>query len=129
MLLVTSTLTVHVLGPAAAFTPVPPIAKVPVPAVAVMVGAPPQLLTTLGVAGRSTFAGSASLKVRLARAGDPAGFVIVNASVAACPTPIVVGANSLLSVGRPSRVTLFPYTPLFPSAVAPILAAVLLYGP
>src|SRR5438128_892181 len=129
MLLVTSTLTVHVLGPAAAFTPVPPIAKVPVPAVAVMVGAPPQLLTTLGVAAMSTFAGSASLKVRLARAGDPAGFVIVNASVAACPTPIVVGANALVSAGRLCTVMPLEVTLLVTRAVAPILAAVLLYGP
>src|SRR5207244_11879213 len=95
--------------------------KVPVPAVAVIVGVPPQLLTTLGVAAISTLAGSASLKVRPVLAGAPAGLVIVKVSVLVCPTPIVAGANALVSAGtactvRPELVTL-----LVMPAVAPTL--------
>src|SRR5260221_3794344 len=91
-LAVTSTLTVQVLAQRAAFTPVPPIVKVPVPAVAVMVGAPPQAFTTFGTVAITTPAGSASLKVSAERAGDPAGLVTVNVSVDVWPTPTVAGA-------------------------------------
>src|SRR5450432_2382060 len=103
--------------------------KVPVPAVAVMVGAPPQLFTTFGTAAITTPAGIASLKVSAVRAGDPAGLVTVKVSVLVCPTPIVAGTNALVSAGwlctvRPLEVTL-----LVMRAVALILATVLLYGP
>src|SRR5258708_5135098 len=103
--------------------------KVLVPAVAVMVGAPPQLFTTFGTAAITRLAGSESLKVSPVRAGEPAGFVIVNVTVEVWPTPISVGANALVRAGtdctvRPELVTL-----LVILAVAPMLALVLLYGP
>src|SRR5438128_6543763 len=120
---VTSTVTVQVLDPAAAFTPVPPMVKVPVPAAAVMVGAPPQLLTTLGVAAMSTLAGSASLKVRLVRAGAAAGLVIVKVSVDTCPTPIVAGANALVSAGRLCTVRQLFVTAFVILAIEPMFAA------
>src|SRR5438034_3984560 len=129
MLLVTSTLTVQMLGPAAAFTPVPPMVKVPVPAVAVTVGAPPQLFTTFGVPAITTLAGSVSVKVRLVLAGDPAGLVMVKVSVLVCPTPTVVGAKALVSAGRGCTVRPELVTLLVTRAVALMLALVLLYGP
>src|SRR5476649_2912472 len=98
-LLSTSTLTVQVLAPTAAFTPLPPMVKVPVPATAVMVGAPPQLFTTFGTAAITTPPGSASLKVSAVRAGEPTGLVTVNVRVEVCPTPMVAGANTLVSDG------------------------------
>src|SRR5258708_10431318 len=101
MLLVTSTLTVQVLAPTAALTPLPPMVKVPVPAVAVMVGAPPQLFTTFGTAAITRLAGSESLKVRPVRAEEPAGLVMGKLSVEVCPPPMVAGAKALLSAGRP----------------------------
>src|SRR5712671_169146 len=126
--LVTSTLTVQVLAPTAAFTPLPPMVKVPVPAVAVIVGAPPQLFTTLGTAASTTPAGSVSVNVRPERTGEPAGLVTVKVSVDVRPTPIVAGAKALVSAGwfwtvSPELVTL-----LVMRAVAPMFAAVLLYG-
>src|SRR5882672_11058692 len=128
MLLVTSTLTEHTLGPAAEFTPAPPTVKVPAPAAAVMVGAPPQLLTTFGVAAITRLAGNASLNVTPLRTGDPAALVMVKVSVLTCPMPMVVGAKALVSVGVwtviPELVTL-----LVIRAVALMLALVLLYGP
>src|SRR5438034_5941830 len=120
---------VQVEAPTAAFTPVPPMVKVPVPAVAVMVGAPPQLFTTFGVPAMTRLAGKVSVKVRLVRAGAPAGLVMVKVSVEVCPTPTVVGAKALVSAGiactvRPEVVTL-----LATFWVALMLALVLLYGP
>src|SRR5438552_3276099 len=103
--------------------------KVPVPAVAVTVGAPPQLLTTFGVAAISTLAGSASLKVSPVLAGAPAGLVTVKVSVLACPTPTVEGAKALVSAGTACTVSPLEVTLFVTRAVAPILAAVLLYGP
>src|SRR5476649_2459010 len=97
--LVTSTVTVHAEAPTAAFTPVPPMVKVAVPATAVTVGAPPQLFTTFGTAAITTPAGSASLKVSAVRAGEPAGLVTVKVRVEVCPTPMVAGANTLVSDG------------------------------
>src|SRR5476649_596429 len=97
--LVTSTDTVQLEAPAAALTPLPPMVKVPVPAVAVMAGAPPQLFTTFGTAAITTPAGNASLKVSDVRAGDPAGFATVKVRVEVCPTPMVEGANALVSAG------------------------------
>src|SRR5258708_5689338 len=129
MPLVTSTETVQVDAPAAAFTPLPPMAKALVPAVAVMVGAPPQPFTTLGTAAITRFAGSASLKVSAERAGDPAGLVTVKASVEVCPTPTRVGAKALESAGWFCTVSPELVTLLVTRAVAPMLAAVLLYGP
>src|SRR5438552_8117731 len=123
MLLVTSTLTVQVDAPTAALTPLPPIVKVPVPAVAVIVGAPPQLFTTFGVPAMSTLAGSASLKVRPVRAGEPAGLVMVKVSVAVCPTPIVAGANALASAGSGWTERQLLVAPFVTRAVAPMLAA------
>src|SRR5450432_2837156 len=127
--LVTSTDTVQLEAPAAAFTPPPPMVKVPVPAVAVMVGAPPQLFTTFGTAAITTPPGSASLKVRLVRAGEAAGLVTVNVSVLVCPTPIVVGANALVSAGTGCTVSDEAVTLLVTRAVAPMLAALFVYGP
>src|SRR5438094_749199 len=60
--------------------------KVPVPAVAVTVGAPPQPFTTFGVAAITRLAGSVSVKVRPVRAGDPAGHVVVISGAAATST-------------------------------------------
>src|SRR5450631_4889510 len=91
-LLVTSTLTVQLLGPTAEFTPVPPTVKVPAPATAVMVGAAPQLFTAFGTAAITSPAGSVSVKVRPVRAGAPPGFAIVKVSVPTWPTPRVAGA-------------------------------------
>src|SRR5476649_1273069 len=121
--LVTSTLTVQVLAPTAAFTPLPPMVNVAAPATAVMVGAPPQLFTTFGVAAITTPPGSASLKVRLVRAGDPAGLVTVKVSVLAWPTPTVVGANALVSAGTGCTVSDEAVTLLVTRAVPPMLAA------
>src|SRR5207247_6118430 len=89
----------------------------------------PQLLTTLGTVAISTLAGSASLKVRLVRAGAPAGLVMVKVSVLACPTPTVDGAKALVSAGTACTVSPLEVTLLVMRAVAPMLAAVLLYGP
>ncbi len=128
-MLVTSTLTVHVEAPTAAFTPEPPIVKVPVPAVAVMVGAPPHEFTTLGTAAMTTPPGRLSVKVSPARAGEPAGLVTVKVSVEVRPTPTVVGAKALVSAGRLCTVRPDEVTLLVILAVPPMLAAVLLYGP
>src|SRR5450631_1964815 len=103
--------------------------NVAVPAVAVTVGAPPQLLTTFGTAAITTPAGSASLKVRLARAGEPAGFVTVKVSVEVWPTPTVVGANALVSAGTGCTVSDEAVTLLVTRAVPPMLAALFVYGP
>ncbi len=129
MLEVTSTVTVQVLAPIAALTPVPPMVKVPVPAVAVTVGAPPQPFTTFGVAAITRLAGKVSLKVRLVRAGEPAGLVMVKVSVEVCPTPTVVGAKALVSAGTLCTVSPELVTLLVSRAVPPMLALVLLYGP
>src|SRR5438876_7139959 len=103
--------------------------RVPVPAVAVIVGVPPQLLTTLGTAAMSTLAGSASLKVRPVRAGEAAGLVIVNVSVEVCPTPIAAGLKPLVSAGTGCTVNPDTVTLLVMRTVAPMFAAALLYGP
>src|SRR5258708_37362440 len=100
--------------------------KVAVPAVAVTVGAPPQLLTTCGAAAMTTPAGSASLKVRLVRAGEPTGFVTVKVRVDVCPTPTVAGANALVSAGTGCTVSDEAVTLLVTRAVAPMLAALFL---
>src|SRR5258708_309778 len=103
--------------------------KVPVPATAVMVGAPPQLFTHFGAAAITTPAGSVSLKVSPVLAGDPAGFVIVKVSVLVCPTPTLVGAKALVSAGRLCTASPELVTLLVILAVALMLAFVLLYGP
>src|SRR5690242_645628 len=103
--------------------------KVPVPAVAVIVGVPPHEFTTLGTAAIARPAGSASLKVRPVRAGEPAGFVRVNVSVEARPTPAVAGENALVSAGRLCTVRPLEVTAFVMRAVPLMLAAVLLYGP
>src|SRR5512140_2576384 len=97
-----------------------------VPAEAVRVGVPPQLLTTFGVAATTTLPGSVSLKVSPVRAGEPAGLVMVKVSVLDWPTPIVEAENALVSDGtgctvRPDEVTL-----LVMRTVPPMLAEVLL---
>src|SRR5476649_1213595 len=97
--------------------------KVAAPATAVMVGAPPQLFTTFGTAAITTPAGSASLKVRLVRAGDPTGFVTVKVRVEVWPTPTVVGANALVSAGTGCTESDEAVTLLVTRAVAPMLAA------
>src|SRR5450631_4325158 len=129
VLLTTSTLTVQVLAPAAALTPVPATVKVPAPATAVMVGAPPQLFTTFGVGAITRLAGSASVNVRLVRAMAPAGLAMVKVSVLGWPMPTVAGANALVSVGSARTVSPDAVTELVTFCVAPMLAAVLLYGP
>src|SRR5258706_393637 len=111
MLLVTSTLTVQVLGPAAEFTPVPPTVKVPAPAAAVMVGAPPQLLTTFGVAAITRLAGNASLNVTPLRTGDPAAWVGVKVGAGVRPWVGVVGEKVLLGEAW-TRVGCWLVTPL-----------------
>src|SRR6185312_7450445 len=126
---VTFTLTVHVEAPAAAFTPVPPITKLPAPAVAVIVGDPPQLFTTFGVGAIARPACRLSEKVRPLRAGAPAGFVIVKVSVATWPTPMVVAENALVSAGTACTVSPLAVTALVILAVPVMLRLVLLYGP
>jgi hypothetical protein len=93
--------TVHVEGPAAAFTPVPPTTIDPAPAVAVMVGDPPQLLTTFGVAAITMPVGKVSVKVRPLAAPTDAGLVMVKVKVEGDPTPMVVGLKAFVNVGRP----------------------------
>ncbi len=123
VVLVTSTLTVQVVGPAAAFTPLPPMAKVLPPATAVMVGAPPQLLTTFGVGAITRPAVNASLKVRPERAGEPTGLGTVKVSVDACPTPIGLVPKALFSDGTLCTVRQLAVTLLVTRAAAPMLAA------
>src|SRR5471032_140602 len=103
--------------------------KVAVPATAVTVGAPPQLFTTFGTAAITTPAGSASLKVSAVRAGEPAGLVTVKVRVEVCPTPMVAGANALVSDGTGCTVSDEGVTLLVTRAVAPMLAALFVYGP
>src|SRR5260221_655403 len=88
-----------------------------------MVGAPPQVFPTFGVDAITTPAGNASLKVRPVRAGEPAGFEIVNVRVLACPTPIVVGLKALASDGSGVTERQLAVTPLVRRAVEPMLAA------
>src|SRR5207247_11200754 len=106
-----------------------PVPKVPVPATAVIVGVPPQLFTTFGVAAITRLAGSVSVKVRPVLAGEPAGLVMVKVSVEVCPTPMVAGAKAFVSAGRLCTVSPELVTLLVILAVAPMLALVLLYGP
>ena len=95
----------------AAFTPVPPTVKTPVPAVAVIVGVPPQPFP--GAVGR---ADDQARRQRVgegepARAGAPAGFVIVKVRTEFCPTPTVVGLNAFVSVGSACTVSV-AFTPV-----------------
>src|SRR5260221_12208631 len=73
--------------------------KVLAPATAVTVGAPPQLLTTFGVAAITRFVVSASLKVSAVLAGEPAGLVRVKVRVEVPPASIGVGPNALFNDG------------------------------
>src|SRR5258708_3780124 len=128
VLLVTSTVTVQV-APPATLTPLPPTVKVPLPAAAVTVGAPPQLSVTLGAAAITRLAGSVSLNVRPLRAGAPAGFAIVKLSVAACPTPIVTGANALVRDASGCTVRPLAGPGLLMRASALMLPPAFVYGP
>jgi hypothetical protein len=94
---VTLTLILQLDAPAAAFTPVPPTEKTLVPAVAVIVGAPPQPLTTPGVPAMTTPGGKLSVNVRPVRAGPVAGLVMVKVRTEVPPRPMMAGANSLVS--------------------------------
>src|SRR5260221_6663032 len=105
------------------------MAKVLPPAAAVMVGAPPQLLTPFGVAAIIRPAVNASLKVRPVLAGDPAGLLMVKLSVEGCATPTVVGANALSSDGWLCTVSELAVTLLVMRAGEAMLALVLVYGP
>src|SRR6185312_2223562 len=105
------------------------MAKLPVPATAVMVGAPPQLFTTFGVAAIASPACRASLKVSAVRAGEPAGLVTVKVSVAVWPTPRVDAEKAFVSDGRPCTVSPLEVTALVILAVPTMLRLVLLYGP
>ncbi len=129
MVLVTSTFTVQDDAPAAALTPPPPTVKVPEPAAAVNVGMPAQPFTTFGTVAIKRPAGSTSVKVRLVRAGAPAGFVIVKVSVPTCPTPKVDAENALVSTGWLCTERLEAVTALVTRAVAEMFAAALVYGP
>ncbi len=123
VVLVTSTLTVQVLGPTAAFTPLPPMAKVLPPAGAVSVGTPPQLFTTFGAGAITRPAVNASLKVSPVLAGEPAGLVRVKVSVDTCPTPIGLVPNALFTDGSDCTVRQLAVTLLVMRAAAPMLAA------
>src|SRR5258706_109360 len=105
------------------------MAKVPPPAAAVMVGVPPQLLTTLGTAAITTPAVSTSLKLRPVRAGESAGLVTVKVRVEVCPTPMVDGANALSSDGSDCTVSELAVTLLVMRTGEAMLALVLVYGP
>jgi hypothetical protein len=70
-----------------------------------------------------------SLKVRLVRAGEPAGLLTVKVSVDVPPAPIVVGANALASDGTGCTVRLEAVTLLVMPATPLMLAALLVYGP
>ena len=108
---VTLTWIVQLEAPMAALTPVPAMVIVPDPAVAVIVGVPPQPFTSpLGVPMTAP-AGSASVKVSPVLAGAPAGFVIVKVSTEFCPTPTVVGLNAFVSVGSACTVRV-AFTPV-----------------
>src|SRR5258708_31818939 len=105
------------------------MAKVPPPAAAVMVGVPPQLLTTLGTAAITTPAVSTSLKLRPVRAGESAGLVTVKVRVEVCPTPMVDGANALSSDGSDCTVSELAATLLVMRTGQAVLALVLVYEP
>src|SRR5438552_18393502 len=94
-----------------------------------MVGAPPQLLTTLGDAAMTTPAGNVSVKVSPVRAGEAAGLVTVKVSVALCPTPRVATLNAFVRDGSACTVRVEFVTLLVMRAVAPMLAAALVYAP
>ena len=92
-------------APAAASAPPPATVRTPVPAVAVMVGVPPQPFTRPFGVPIARPAGSVSVKVRPVRAGAPAGLVMVKVSTEFCPTPTVVGLKALVSVGSDCTVS------------------------
>ena len=119
---VTLTEIVQVEAPAAALTPVPPTVRTPVPAVAVMVGVPPQPFTSPFGVPITRPAGSASVKVRPVRAGAPAGFVMVNVRTDAWLTPTVVGLNAFVSVGSACTVRV-ALTPVVVTLAAPVMLA------
>ena len=121
---------VHVEAPAAALTPVPPTVRTPVPAVAVMVGVPPQPFTSPFGVPITRPGGKPSVKVRPLRAGAPAGLVMVKVSTEFCPTPTVVGLNALVSVGSACTVSVALTPVVSTRCAAEMLAAfVLLYVP
>src|SRR5260221_5679166 len=105
------------------------MAKVLPPAAAVTVGAPPQLLTTFGVAAITRFVVSGSLKVRPVRAGEPAGLVMVKVSVETCPTPIGFVQKALFNDGSDCTVSELAVTLLVTRAAEAMLPLALVYGP
>ncbi|MBL0140681.1 MAG: hypothetical protein IPP91_01105 [Betaproteobacteria bacterium] len=126
VLLVTFTVIVQTEAPMAALTPVPPTVIVPVPAVAVIVGVPPQPFTRpLGVPITAP-AGSASVKVRPVRTGAPAGLLIVKVRTEFCPTPTVVGLNAFVSVGSACTVRVELTPEVSTRCVAEMLPALVL---
>src|SRR5260221_5218447 len=127
--LVPSLLTVQVLGPTAAFTPLPPMAKVLPPAAAVTVGAPPQLLTTFGVAAITTLVVSAAVKTTAVHAEEHAGLRLLKESALTWPTPIGLAPKPLLSDGSDCTVSELAVTLLVMRAGEAMLALVLVYGP
>ena len=130
MAAVTLTAIVHVEAPRAAFTPVPPTVKVPVPGTAVIVGVPLQVpATPLGVAIARP-GGKPSVKVRPLRAGAPAGLVMVKVRIEFWPTPTVAGLKALVSVGSDCTVSVALTAEVVTLAVPVMLAAsVLAYVP
>ena len=117
-------------APTAALTPVPPTVRTPVPAVAVMVGVPPQPFTSPFGVPITRPGGKPSVKVRPVRAGAPAGFVIVKVRTEFCPTPTVDGLNAFVSVGSDCTVSV-ALTPEVVILAVPVMlaASVLAYVP
>src|SRR5258708_5228245 len=99
------------------------MAKVLPPAAAGTVGAPPQLLTTFGVAAITRFVVSASLKEGPGRAGEPGGWVMVKVRVEVCPPPIGLVPKALLKDGTGCTVRQLAVALLVRRAVPPMFAA------
>src|SRR5260221_8998079 len=94
-----------------------------------MVVAPPQELTTFGVAAITRFVVSASLKVRPVRAGEPAGLVMVKVSVETCPTPIGFVPKALVNDRSDCTVSELAVALLVTRAAEAMLPLALVYRP
>jgi hypothetical protein len=114
------TVIVQLEAPAATLTPLPATVNEPAPAVAVMVGVPPQLFTTDGVAAITSPDGNVSVNVIPDCANAPAEFVNVNVSVEGRLTPTVAGLNALVSVGWVETVSVLLTPEASTTAVAPV---------
>jgi hypothetical protein len=85
-----------------------------------MVGDPPQLLTTFGVAAITMPVGKVSVKIRPLAAPTDAGLVMVKVKVEGDPTPMVVGLKAFVNVGRPFTTNEAPVA--VPLMVKPLVA-------